>query len=226
MNRRGFIAAGGRTATLAVASSALQLHSVFARAANPALQLGRDLAALVQAFDGQGNHRTATDGDAACAQWLSKEVRRAGAEPSLEPFALSRVDPQSCHASVGGRRIDGLPLFDAGFTPAEGVGGRLGPLGSDAEIGLAESEPSRLTDPGSEGRRAYLSEIRQSKHKAVGLLTRGAKPGLYLLNAPSFAKPFGPPALPISSTETEFLKQQAQARADPPLAAPVARAQA
>ena len=34
-----------------------------------------------------------------------------------------------------------MPLFDANFTDGEGVHGRLGPLGSDVEIGLAETEP-------------------------------------------------------------------------------------
>ena len=137
----------------------------------------------VQAYDSQGDHRTATEGDIAAANWLAAETRKAGAEAALESFDLSRVDPRACYVRSSNRRIDGVPLFDAGFTDDNGIRGRLGPLGSEAEIGLTESEPSRLTDPGSESRRAVLTEVRQSRHKAVVLITRDSRPGLFLLNA-------------------------------------------
>jgi hypothetical protein len=46
------------------------------------------------------------------------------------------------------------------------------------------------------------------------LLTRGNKPGLFLLNAPSFKAPCGPPMLQVSSEESEWLKEQAAVRAE------------
>ena len=55
------------------------------------------LGSLVQTYDSQGNHRTATPADNASAEWLALEARRAGVEPSLEPFTLSRVDPVYCY---------------------------------------------------------------------------------------------------------------------------------
>src|SRR4051794_8232883 len=113
-----------------------------------------DAGSVVQQYDAQGEHRTATAGDSASATWLLELARGAGATAGLEPFALQRVDPLACHATIDGRRADGVPLFDAAFTDARGVTGRIGPLGSDAEIGLAEPEPLHLTDPGSESRRA------------------------------------------------------------------------
>ena len=174
----------------------------------------RRVAAVVQAFDGQGNHRTATEGDIAAGHWLAGETRKAGVEAVLESFSLSRVDPRACYVSTSTRRVDGVPLFDANFTDEGGISGRLGPLGSDAEIGLTESEPSRLTDPGSESRRAVLNEVRQSRHKAVVLITRGSRPGLFLLNAPAFTKPFGPPTLQVSSAEAGWLHEQARALAE------------
>jgi len=105
--------------------------------------LEQRVAAVIQTYDAQGNHRTGTEVDRASAEWLANQVRQSGAEPSLEPFTLSRLDPQACYLRIGDRRIDGVPLFDAGLTGAEGVRGRLGPLGSDAEIGLAETTPFR-----------------------------------------------------------------------------------
>jgi hypothetical protein len=175
--------------------------------------LEQRVAAVIQAYDAQGNHRTGTEVDKASAEWLAKQVRNLGIEPSLEPFTLSRVDPQLCYLRIGDRRIDGLPLFDAGFTAVEGMRGRVGALGSDAEIGLAETTPFRLTEPIDIEERNQVDEARHSRHKAVVLLTRGTRPGLFLINAGAFAKPFGPPMLQVTSVESEWLKEQAQRHA-------------
>ena len=149
MNRRTFLAVGTRTATLALAAGAPRTEW------SPPLeppQISADgieqrVAAVIQAYDAQGNHRTGTAIDKASGEWLANQVRKLGAEPSFEAFTLSRVDPQSCYLRVADRRIDAVPLFDAGFTDAEGVRGRLGPLGSDSQIGLAETTPFKLTEP-------------------------------------------------------------------------------
>jgi hypothetical protein len=176
--------------------------------------LEQRVAAVIQTYDAQGNHRTGTEVDKASAEWLANQVRKLGVEPSLEPFTLSRVDPQLCYLRIGDRRIDGVPLFDGGFTAIEGVRGRLGPLGSDAEIGLAETTPFRLTEPIGIEERNQVAEARHSRHKAVVLLTRGTRPGLFLINAAAFSKPFGPPMLQVSSGESEWLKEQAERRAE------------
>ena len=214
---------GSQSALLALAGYATKSSPVLADDGAARSPLESRVVKVVQVYDSQGNHRTATEGDTASALWLADEVRKAGTEAVLETFDLSRVDPGSCYVSVAGRRVDGVPLFDASFTDDAGVSGRLGPLDSDSEVGLTESEPSRLTDPGSESRRAVLTEVRQSRHKAVVLITRGSRPGLFLLNAPAFSKPFGPPTLQVSSVEGAWLHEQARARAEVTLVAKVER---
>jgi hypothetical protein len=174
--------------------------------------LEQRVADVIRTYDAQGNHRTGTDVDLASAEWLANQVRQSGAEPSLEPFTLSRFDPQACYLRIGERRIDGVPLFDAGVTGAEGVRGRLGPLGSDAEIGLAETTPFRLNERIGIEERNQVAEARLSRHQAVVLVTRGSRPGLFLMNAAAFRKPLGPPTLQVSSVESEWLKQEAQTR--------------
>jgi len=149
-------------------------------------------------------------------------VHQLGAEPSLEPFTLNRIDPQSCYLRIAGRRIEGVPVFDAGFTGAEGVHGKLGPLGTDAEIELVETEPYTLAAPGSQ-QLGQVSEARRGRQKAVVVLTRGMKPGLFLMNAPDFSKPFGPPMLQISSAERDWLNEQAQNRTEATLVNQVRR---
>jgi hypothetical protein len=216
MNRRAFLAVSGRTVTFAVATAAARTErlAAFEQPQMPPDGLEQRVAAVIQTYDAQGNHRTGTEVDKASAEWLANRVRKLGAEPSLEPFTLNRVDPQLCYLRIGDRRIDGVPLFDAGFTAVDGVRGRLGPLGSDAEIGLAETTPFRLTEPIGIEERNQVAEARHSRHKAVVLLTRGSRPGLFLTNAAAFNKPFGPPMLQVSSGESEWLGEQAHKHAE------------
>jgi hypothetical protein len=175
--------------------------------------LEQRLGSVVEAYDSQGIHRAGTDVDHRSAEWLLRCARHLGVEAALEPFALNRVDPQPSFLRVADRRIEGVPLVDAAFTGADGVRGRLGALGSDADIAVAETEPFTLMEPQKEQRNA-VAAARRSRHKAVILLTRGNKPGLFLLNAPSFRTPCGPPMLQVSSAESEWLKEQAAARAE------------
>ncbi len=170
-------------------------------------ELEQRVASVLQAFDSQGNHRTGTAVDESSAEWLAGEVDRVGIRPSLEPFALSRVDPQLTYARIGNRRIDGIPMFDGGFTGADGVIGRLGSIGSDAEIGLAE-RPGEMVRNIAEG--DVLLRARQSRHKAVILITGANRPGLFLSNASTFLNPSGPPILQVSNVESAWLQGQAQ----------------
>jgi hypothetical protein len=224
VQRRGFLVTAGSMVVTALATGVPKLVLANGRTSPNALE--QRLAEVIEDYDAQGNHRTGTPADDASARWLANRIEGAGAEPSLESFTVSRIDPLSCYVRIGDRRIDGVPLFDATFTSAEGERGTLGPIGSDAEIGLAETEPSRLTEPGSEVRRAGILEVRHAKHKAVILLTQGTRPGLFLLNASAFKAPFGPPTLQVSSAEAGWLKVQAQQRAEATLVAHVVRTEA
>lgn len=201
MKRRTLFLSGGQTLLFALAARAAgsSFLSAQKQSQDSSDTLEQRVATVIQAYDTQGNHRTGTEVDRVSAEWLASQVRQLGAESSLESFTLSRIDPQSCYLHIAGRRFDGVPVFDAGLTDVEGVHGRLGPLGSDVEIGLAESEPSKLAEPGIEQSRQVL-EARRSQHKAVVVLTRGVRPGLFLLNASSFTRPFGLPMLQISSS--------------------------
>jgi hypothetical protein len=184
--------------------------------------LEQRLAEAIAAYDAQGNHRTATVADSASAEWLARQIQQSGVQPTLESFTLSRIDPLSCHLRIAGRRIEGVPLYDGAFTGSEGVRGTLGPLGSDADIVWVETEPFTLIEPRKELGGA-VAEARRGPHGGVIILTRGSRPGLFLLNAPSFKAPFGPPAVQISSAESQWLKAHAQVRTEISLVAQVGR---
>src|SRR5215208_6984259 len=95
-------------------------------------------ASWLEAWDAQGLHRTATEGDDAGAAWLAGEAAALGADVSIEEFSIERLDPVAAFLEIGGELIEAIPAFDAPPTDANGVSGRLGPIGEDADIVVAE----------------------------------------------------------------------------------------
>src|SRR5215471_16505865 len=92
VQRRAFLVVGGR-AVVALAAATGGPNMLFAKDQTPSLvALEERIADVLAAYDAQGNHRTGTSVDNASAQWLARQVQQSGAEPELEPFALSRVD--------------------------------------------------------------------------------------------------------------------------------------
>ncbi|MBX9841337.1 MAG: hypothetical protein K2Z80_05965 [Xanthobacteraceae bacterium] len=180
----------------------------------------RRIDSVVRSYEAQGFHRTGTTVDATSGEWLANEVRRIGPEPVREEFALSRVDPVGASLVVDDRRIEGLPLFDGAFTDPAGIAGPLGSLDSDAPIGLAEAAPNAA------GAGALGEARRQDRHRAIVVVTRGARPGFCPSNADSFLRPFGPPVLQVSSEEAPFLAECARRGATALLTAHVDRRQA
>ncbi|MGB9364965.1 MAG: hypothetical protein WCE79_03015 [Xanthobacteraceae bacterium] len=176
--------------------------------------------AVIRAYESQGFHRTGTAVDRLSGEWLANEVRDIGIEPAFEEFSLSRVDVVSTSLVVSGRRIEGLPLFDGGFTGPAGIEGNLGLLGSDAPIGLAELAPN-AAEAGALG-----EARRQNRHQAIVVVTRGARPGFCPSNSDSFLRPFGPPVLQVASEEAPFLADCARQGARALLTAHVERTQA
>jgi hypothetical protein len=162
------------------------------------------IGAIIHAYERQGFHRTGTEVDRLSGDWLANEVRQIGLEPALEEFRLSRVDPVHASLAVDGRTIEGLPLFDGGFTPSTGIAGALGPLESDAAIGLTEIPPNGQQSG------ALGQARRQKRHQAIAVVTRGARPGFCPSNADSFLQPFGPPVLQVASEEGPFLAECAR----------------
>lgn len=180
----------------------------------------RRIAKVIGEYEAQGYHRTATAVDDESGRWLADQVRQARPPAALEPFPVNRVDLQTCTCTVADRRIEGLPLFDAAFTSPDGVRGRLGELGSDAEIGLVETGV-----PLAGGK--LLDETRlANRHRAIIAVTKGNTPGLCPRNAVAFSSPFGPPVLQVSSEEGPWLAEQAKKRAQAIVVAHVTRTEA
>lgn len=156
-------------------------------------------------YDAQGIHRTGTETDTRSARWLAEMVEAAGQEPILTGFPFSRIDPISSYMTVGEDRIEGFPYFDASFTDAEGIEGRLGDLSSDVPIGVG--------NPWGDEARTFTAAREESRFRAMVAIADGSgrniAPGLILMNADRFKSPFGPPVLQVSSTDGDRLRRAA-----------------
>ena len=177
------------------------------------------IARIIEAYDAQGWHRTATEVDLRSAHWLAEQLRECSLEPTLEPFAVSRIDPQSCYLEVDGERVVGLPLFDGTLTSPEGIRGSLGPLGSDATIGVAHVGAGGQADD-------FEREGRSGRHRAIVAVTLGGRPGLAARNAPAFRQPFGPPVLQVGSDVRDRLTEHAVRGSDCHLVTTASRTEA
>ena len=163
------------------------------------------IADVIRAYDLQGFHRTATAVDAQSARWLLEHAKANGATVDVEPFTLHRVDVDAAFVEAGGRRADGLPLFDGTFTGASGIEEVLGPAESKAPIVLITLDAAGVQ---SEGR--SIAALRRSPStRAIVAITKGARAGLTPANAVDFTAPYGVPVLQVGSEHETWLTEAA-----------------
>jgi len=165
------------------------------------------IASLIQAYDAQGIHRTATAIDSASADWLRQLATGAGGDARLVPFHLEQVQIRTASLTVDDQRLDGLPLFDGGFTGETGIAGTIGPPESNADIALVTFDQAAISSEGQS-----IAALRQSaSHRAVVAITQGGTPGLSPSNARLFDRPFGVPVLQVASEHQTLLDAAAAA---------------
>lgn len=165
----------------------------------------RRISNLIQTYDSQGIHRTATIVDNASADWLRQLAAVAGGDAHLNSFALRQVEIRSAYIEADGKRLEGVPLFDGGFTGDTGIVGTLGPSDSMADIALVTIDSAGI---GTEGR--GLEKLRRSAtHRAIVAITTTETAGLTLSNASAFAEPYGIPVLQIASENQARLTELA-----------------
>ena len=193
--RRDFLRFAGQSAVALLVG-----RRAFAQFTEEDLRLRVSL--LLQEYDRQGTHRTGDRGDTASAQWLITEIRKWRVRGTLEPFSFERVVPTDNSLQFRNKRIDGVPLFDGTFTGPDGFFGKIGRPEDGTEVALV-----RADDPQLEVLR------RGGRHKALVAVASQASPGVSLLDATSFATPYGPPVLQVSNEQAAFLDEQAASQA-------------
>jgi hypothetical protein len=126
---------------LGVSATGLSLGSC-TREGGEAESVEERVSGVIAAYDSQGIHRTGTEGDQICARWLADEVDRLGVASSLEALPFRMIDVVECSLYTSGRRIEGVPLFNAPPTTPDGIVGRLSPTADGAsELGFMPVSP-------------------------------------------------------------------------------------
>jgi len=129
----------------------------------------------------------------------------AGGDAHLSSFPLQQVNIQAAYIEADGKRIEGVPFFDGGFTGDTGMVGTLGSPDSMADIALVTINSSGI---GTEGR--ALENLRRSgTHRAIVAVTTTETAGLTLSNASAFANPYGVPVLQVASENQAKLTELA-----------------
>lgn len=148
-------------------------------------------------WDASDQHRTGSLGDMQTSEWLLHEACKLGAEAELHNFPFERIDIQDAHLRVGQMSYEGVPMFDGGSTPAQGITGRLSPVPiADSLLVLSDSVSGNILNKSRTG-----SEV-----KGVVVVSNSHLPGIALINADSFETPFGSPVLQVPSESREELR--------------------
>ena len=156
--------------------------------------------AWLEAWDGQGLHRTATAGDEAGADWLMREAESARRRrpPSKNSRSTGSIRSRRC-LEIGGR--GGSPACRCSMRR------RPTPPGSPAGSGRSAATP-RSPSPSCRRAVVYSGEFRTLRRGkghdgARGPLPPASGPGLGLLNAEQFREPYGAPAIHVASEARE-----------------------
>ena len=192
---------------LGVSATGLSLGSC-TREGGEAESVEERVSGVIAAYDSQGIHRTGTEGDQICARWLADEVDRLGVASSLEALPFRMIDVVECSLDISGRRIEGVPLFNAPPTTPDGIAGRLSPTADGAsELGFMPVSPR-----GGAAWDQYRSSTSQAGVIAVtGGEQFGLPPGLALINAFGYDTPSGPSTIQVGSESLPVIQEAAAA---------------
>jgi hypothetical protein len=173
--------------------------------------------ARIQAYEDLGIHRTGWPADDATSKWLVEELAEAGVNAESERFSFPRVELRRAELRIGSDRIEGIPLYDAGFTKYGGIDGELCEDTDEepfAKIVLATSV--MRADPRWSGLEIGDRIEELTDQGAIGLILPSADRdgGIVLRNAHRIESPHGLPVLQIPRSVASTLQSQIMIRGE------------
>lgn len=152
-------------------------------------------------WDASDQHRTGTAGDRQTSEWLLRAASSLGAKAKLFEFPFVRKDVRSAFLQTAHRNYEGFPMFDAGNASV---------WDSSGELSTTPDKDSILVLADSNSDTSLETARRRQELRGVVVASNLHIPGLALINADSYGRPYGPPVLQVAS---EF-KQELLAAAD------------
>lgn len=159
----------------------------------------------ISEYSGQGMHRTGTEVDRTSAEWMGHIISELGCKPEFNEFTFSRVVIKTAELRCNNEVIRGVPLFDCTYTSEQGVSGKIGPVGSHAEIGLIMVPPNS----GSPKVKELLAARKADQYLAIIAVSRMPENGIATLNAEDYLHPFGAPVLQVANDHWDMLSKAA-----------------
>ncbi len=175
---------------------------------DPRAERRERIAEWIAEYDAQGEHRTGSRVDEASARWLVRELAGAGLVARLESFPFQRFEQRHAFVVSGNEKRHGLAAFDGGITGPAGVSGRLGALGSKAEIAVVFAAPSPKPATFEALERARIA----GTHRAILVLPEreGDHGDLALINAERAAQPDATPVVQLAGSHAIQLREGMQ----------------
>ena len=160
----------------------------------------------IRAYESFGIHRTGWDGDDRSAAWMRDELEAAGIEASIERFGFPRVELRRARLDLGGgTAIEGVPLYDGGFTPAGGIEGEL--VAPDASDLFGAVVVANDNDPAFALPRISEQVERLQAEGVIGLVLVKSDPkgAITVINAERIERPFALPVLQVGRSDAREL---------------------
>ena len=164
--------------------------------------------ARLRTFEGFGLHRTGGSGDDKTSAWLREELAAVGVTADLERFDFPRVEYRTARITWPDGKIDGVPMFDGGFTDFGGIQGDLcedtdpDPFGKIVVATSALRGDGRWTAPMARDHYEALQE-----QGVVGVVVPSGDPEgqVVLRNAEHIRTPFDLPVLQVAARDARAL---------------------
>ena len=176
---------------------------------------GATLYRAVEEYAALGDHRTATPGDRATAEWLADKLRAADVAVQLQEFSVTQFRLDEVRLDVAGKPIDAFPLWPPAAT---GTGSVHGPLveasgGPQAVLKGAVA----LFDTESLPRRRNVNVFRQAADAgavAAVMVSANASGLLQVSNVTPLAAPMPLPVVVVGGKEAAVLRDAAKHRTE------------
>jgi len=146
---------------------------------------GTDLYGLVQDYDALGEHRAATQADAATTLWLSAKLRAAGLTVTQQSFPVPLYAPKACRVELGDAVVETFPAWPPVMTPLDGLRAPLAVPGEASVGGKIALVPLAFRPGGSWAIPAYGDAVRTAIDqgaRAVVAVTDGPTGEIIALN--------------------------------------------
>ena len=163
----------------------------------------------IKTYESFGNHRTGSEGDDLTTAWLDHQLSEFGIVAKTESFEFPFFEYNQAQLLLNENIIDGIPMFDGGFTTNKKV---IGPIVEDETADLLNKiliaktasavNPKWMTHDAKE----YFEYVSGKGAIAIVIPSEDPLGEIVVRNAESILEPFQIPVLQIKASELKKIE--------------------